>query len=368
MGQYEIFDDTQALDRLQRMLKGDLDLGWQKGERAQIDVQLATPDKGLTFMDTNVEPYGFDWAMQQVRGRTCEAPRGALQAAGVDYPDLGFTVNEMSEAWAYKTVKLYEEAKARQWNATTDLPWSDLDTYEIPDVLEKSFCQVCTSLSEVEMVATEVPARWGSVMSPEFMEVKCFMYTQAVDEVRHTEIFRKRALSAQGLFQPSRKFEEVVKAIGEADTFSEASIVLHLVAEGFVLSMFRHAEFIAPTEFDKKMMRFIMQDEARHVGYGMQHLAWVLDHDPSKREVIHKIMDEAESINIGVFTSPEMVEPLIILAGQGTKKENIEQGIQITKALLAQQVEELFQRCDRAGLTDRRQRSKLPEVVQMLAG
>ena len=89
---------------------------------------------------------------------------------------------------------LYEKAKELQWNVTTDIPWHDLDRYELPPDQEFAFCQLCTLLSEVEMIATDLPAKWSHHMNSYFQEVKGFIATQCMDEARHSEAFRKRAL------------------------------------------------------------------------------------------------------------------------------------------------------------------------------
>src|SRR5207249_7060742 len=87
-------------------------------------------------------------------------------------------------------------------------------------------------------------------------------------------------------------------------------------AGGMVLTLFRFSEYISPTDGDKKLFRLVMQDEARHVGYGMQHLKWVLDHFPEKREIIHKHLDEAENFVFGGAYAVEVMEPFIILSGK----------------------------------------------------
>ena len=58
---------------------------------------------------------------------------------------------------------------------------------------------------------------------------------------------------------------------------------MHLLAEGNILTMFRFSEFISPTPVDKRMFQLVMQDEARHVSYGMQHLKWILDNTPERQ-------------------------------------------------------------------------------------
>src|SRR6267142_5283285 len=189
---------------------------------------------------------------------------------------------------------------SRQWNATTDVPWEELRKYELPEEIGKAYSQLLTFLTEVEMIATDVPAKWMGRLNADFFEVKNFISTQVMDEARHAEVFRKRALTTgYGLMKASPANEIALKQIRDADSFAEMSLSLHLIGEGNVLTLFRFSEYIAPTEADKKMFRLIMQDEARHVGYGVQHLKWVIRHFPEKREVIHKHLDEAENMLFG---------------------------------------------------------------------
>jgi hypothetical protein len=143
------------------------------------------------------------------------------------------------------------------------------------------------------------------------------------------------------------------------------SLALHLAGEGFVLTLFRFSEYISPTEVDKKMFRLVMQDEARHVGYGVQHLKWVMRHFPEKREMIHKHLDEVENLLFGGGYAVEVTEPFIILAGKGLKKENIEQGTKITALFQLKQVEEYFERLDKCGLEERRKMSKLHNALEL---
>jgi hypothetical protein len=203
-------------------------------------------------------------------------------------------------------------------------------------------------------------------LNADFFEVKNFIATQAMDEARHAEIFRKRALSTGfGLMRASPHNEHNLKFLRDADSFAEASLSLHLQAEGMVLTLFRFSEYVSPTEGDKKLFRLVMQDEARHVGYGMQHLKWVLDHFPERRETIHRHLDEAENFIFGAGYATEVVEPFIILAGKGTKKANIDEGVRIQKMFQVKQSEEYFERLAKCGLPERRERSRLWKMVEL---
>src|SRR6058998_1535390 len=192
------------------------------------------------------------------------------------------------------------------------------------------------------------------------------MATQVVDEARHTEVFRKRALTTgYGLMKASPQNELGLKLIRDSDSFAEMSLALHLAGEGFVLTLFRFSEYISPTDVDKKMFRLVMQDEARHVGYGMQHLKWVIDNFPEKREMIHAHLDEVENMLFGGGYATEVTESFIILSGKGLKRENIEQGVRITAQFQLKQIEEYFERLDKCGITERRQMSKLANAMEL---
>src|SRR5207245_3645590 len=87
-----------------------------------------------------------------------------------------------------------------------------------------------------------------------------------------------------------------IKRIFDAPSFSAQPGRLHLLGEGFVLTMFRQGEFIAPTRVDQEIFRRCMQDESRHVGYGTMHLRTQLKANPELAEEIHAQLDDAEHI------------------------------------------------------------------------
>jgi len=357
-------EDRAFVERFRRTMKGDLELSWMDEPRERVRCRPQNERRGLTFRDLDMGTYGFTEMPELIRQNRSFAPRGAAQPPGL--PDLQAEVNRKSEVWAYNIEGYYEEAMTRQWNATTDIPWAKLQETELPEEIGKAYAQLLTFLTEVEMIATDVPAKWMGRLNADFFEVKNFIATQAMDEARHAEIFRKRALSTGwGLMRASAQNEFNLKFLRDADSFAEASLALHLQAEGMVLTLFRFSEYISPTEGDKKLFRLVMQDEARHVGYGMQHLKWVLDHFPERRELIHRHLDEAENFVFGAGYATEVLEPFIILSGKGLKKENVAEGARITMAFQVKQTEEYFERLAKCGLPERRERSRLWRMFEL---
>jgi hypothetical protein len=351
--------------RMKDIRKGNLDLSWMKAGTEQIQVN-ADRRRGLTYLDLNAGAYGWDALPEVPRGPRGVTPRGAHFALDQQV-DMSPELNRKSDVWSYKVASFTEEAMSRQWNATTDVPWADLDRYERSEEVEIAFAQLCTFFTEVEMIATDLPAKWLWRMNNQFHEVKHFIATQAIDEARHAEVFRKRALAGGvGLMEALPQAEHALKGILDGDTYSEASAFMHLLAEGNILTLFRFSEFISPTPVDKRMFQLVMQDEARHVSYGLQHLKWIVDNCPERKEQLHLALEEAENFTLNQFDSA-LFEAMIVLAGKGTKPEQIKKGIEIVGMLQVKQVEEYFHRLRRAGFEERIERSKFKDMLAQIA-
>src|SRR5262249_57184289 len=109
----------------------------------------------------------------------------------------------------------------------TDIPWRELMSTELPEEIGRAYAQLLTFLTEVEMIATDVPCKWMGRLNADFFEVKNFIATQAMDEARHAEIFRKRALSTgYGLMRASAQNQFELKFLLDAADFSHASLAL----------------------------------------------------------------------------------------------------------------------------------------------
>jgi hypothetical protein len=342
----------------ERLMRGQYSLHWLDTDGASFGRRAKPSSRGLTYADVNaVKGYGdvpevAAWQNFTARGSVREPYRDAMPTID-DY-----TVTDRNEVWAENVMSLYEEAKARQWNATRDIPWSELTP--LPDDLEKATCQLCTFLTEVEFVAGDFPSKWMYRIPQDFLEVKSFLATQIMDEARHQEVFRKRAIAGGGLLHASPGFEWALKAILEAPSHTMGTFLLNLLGEGLVLSIFRSGEMIAKTHVDKEIFRRCLQDEARHVSYGVMELKWSLDHHPDRDQALesmHTFADVGEQVILSAFTEAALVEPVAILLGGGLAK--IDQGMEGMIKLWQMFIDEYLQRCERAGFA-RRERCTIP--------
>ena len=348
----------EVFDRLAMMRDGKFDLSWMNANPAGWGTRPTASPGGLTVADINVGPYGVIPERGSAHGSM--APRGA--EVPPETPSLGcYDIADKAIVWADNAAELYEEAVARQWSSTRDVPWDRLE--ELPDDIERAVCQLCTQLTEVEFIAGDMPAKWLWHINHDFHEVKLFLASQIFDEARHMEVFRKRALAnGGGLMQASPNSEELLRVILEAPDYTVGSSLMHILAEGFVLTLFRHGEFLAPTVVEKTIFRLCMQDEARHVGYGTLHLKHFLKRHPERVEEIHAILDKGEEAIFALGAEPQNIEPRLILAGGGV--ERMQEGMLRTGFLHRKQVQEYLHRLKVAGL-DRTTRCRIPlEIAQ----
>ena len=353
---------TEILQRnVERMTKGDLSLQWMNTDGSPWGKRAKPSSRGMTYTDVNKLPTSGE--MEATATWMNFTPRGSIREPYRDeMPEIeDYTVVDRDELWAGNVVTLYEEAVARQWSATRDIPWGELEP--LPEDLEKASCQLFTFLTEVEFVAGDFPAKWLYRIPQDFLEVKSFLATQLMDEARHQEVFRKRALAGGGLLHASPGFEWALKAILDAPTHTMGTFLLNLLGEGLVLSIFRSGEMIAKTHVDKEIFRRTLQDEARHVSYGVLELKNYFDMHPDREKAVeemHRFADVGEQIILTAFTEATVIEPVSILLGGGL--DNIEQGLEGMVKVWGMFIEEYLQRCDRAGF-NRRERCKIPTAA-----
>ena len=325
-----------------------LDLSWLN--LYDEPTSAAPGKKGLTLKEINLGKYADD---RRGLGDMTYRTRGAIPRPGAQR--FGPNYQKKADVWSENCVMLYEEATQRQWSSARDIPWETLEA--LPDEIERAMCQLCTMLTEVEFIAGDVPGQWMPFVSAQDFEAGLFLMSQIMDEARHTDVFRKRALAnGGGLLAQGAGLG--LRTLIEARDFTEMSVLMHVQAEGFVQSMFRMGELIGQTDADKRIFRMSAQDESRHLAFGVMHLKYVLDTEPDRREEIHHYLDKAEGDaaggGSGDVTFPPVFESLCLLLGGGADK--FDEGLQKFLLLRKRQINEYVHRLGVAGLGDRRDR------------
>ena len=216
----------------------------------------------------------------------------------------------------------------------------------------------------MEFIAADAPGQWLPRLSPEYYEVGLFLMTQIMDEARHLDVFRKRALiNGGGLLAQGPG--EGLRVTLEARDFTEMSVMLHVQGEGFVQSLFRMGELIGQNTAEKTIFRLCAQDESRHLAFGVMHLKHILESEPERREEIHGYLDRSERVNGVTGTQgPQMVEALTVLLGGGTSSAQLDEGWRLQQLILRKQLTEYYHRLKVAGMGERIDR--MPESMQQI--
>jgi hypothetical protein len=360
-GRKNFFEDEELIALQQRVFSGDLTLSWWDAKTERAHCTPHDPRRGLTYDDCNIGSYGYTNLPEFVRDNYSMAARGSELVPGL--PDLGYTINRKSDVWSDNVAALYEEAKARRWVPAVDIPWADLHAAPLPAELEAAMSQLCTFLEEVALVLMEMPSRWVFFINQEFLELKSYLCAQMIDEARHVEVFRKRALAGgQGLKRASASAEQALKEILGADTYVEGSLAANVMLNSLVLGVLRHIAAVTASAVDQRICRLAMQDTAREIAYGVGHVRYHLAHQPRRAEALHDYLDRTEHTLFGIAASRELLEPLIVLSGGGTAPGQTAAGARRVRRLLACVADEYFGRTASAGL-ERRARSRLAGAV-----
>jgi hypothetical protein len=228
-----------------------------------------------------------------------------------------FTVVERRVVWSEGIERLYEQAKARQWNAATDVPW-ELGR-GVAEPLERALCTVLTWMVQQEFAAWYVPAKFVPRIHPAYVEPALFLSTQVVDEARHVEAFTKRLfLNGVGFVGTYPGTESSIEGLIRQDDFDKASFLLHVLGEGTFLDLFGFLRRHAPDEASRVVFARAHEDEARHVAYGTQRMRSRLAAEPRVVDTFVEGLEERIAFAREVSGIPEAVqEALVVLAAGG---------------------------------------------------
>jgi hypothetical protein len=206
------------------------------------------------------------------------AARGALIEAGG--PALPSDLITREAVWSDVAPRLYAAACAAQWDPATAVNWSAQAT--LPGEIEAAVVQIMTFLVENEQAALLVPARLLGRLHPHFREVMQLLAVQAADEARHIEVFTRRAAGNDGVIGVSTVGGRAsLQTLLEEPNFTLAEFLLSVLGEGTFLDLLRFLHRHAPDPVTAEVTRLALQDEARHVAFGVAHTAHVTSSDPS---------------------------------------------------------------------------------------
>ena len=195
--------------------------------------------------------------------------------------------------------KLYEKAKGGQWNATTDMPWeTDVD---VEKTITEDQAVLGTGLDPNMYIGTPLQ-KWGDKewlefgvesrnwMLSQFMhgeqgalictakivetvpwyDAKLYASTQVMDEARHVEVFaRYLADKLGGEYQVNVHLRTLLDDIVKDSRWDMTYLGMQVMVEGLALAAFGFMHQLTGEPLLKKILRYVMSDEARHVAFGV---------------------------------------------------------------------------------------------------
>ena len=275
------------------------------------------------------------------------AARGALLEPGGPQPY--FDLDDRDLVWADVAPRLYAYAAARQWDPATAVEWDQ--QFSLADDIEAAVVQVMTYLVENEQVALQVPARFLGRIHPHFREVLQLLAIQVADEARHMEIFTRRAmLRRTELGSSSAGGRASLFTLVEESDFSLASFLLSVLGEGSFVDLLGFLVEHAPDPITARVAWLAMQDERRHVLFGVAHLAQQAQLEPGLRHRLrgaierrYDVLRNTAGLNADVF------DALVILAAGDWTPQAIGRGYDSVRQMERRMDEGRRRRLERLG-------------------
>ncbi len=197
--------------------------------------------------------------------------------------------------------RLYEKAKVSQWNASTDLDWSiEVDPTTAlnlqaellldPDMMEDPSSPLAKwGDKEWEEFGVE-SLRWrlsqflhgeqGALLctakiveTVPWIDAKYYAATQVVDEARHVEVFeRYLGEKLDGGYPINPHLRLLLDDIINDSRWDMTYLGMQIMVEGLALAAFGYMHQFTDEPLLKKLLRYVMSDEARHVAFGVLSL------------------------------------------------------------------------------------------------
>ena len=249
---------------------------------------------------------------QEILGRTAMDDVDSIAEFNPDPDEVIHAVQDQAEAlftWDYskgsrpRLDKLYEKAKTSQWNAQTDLDWSievaPLKAFSIftessnvntghwtehPNSPAKNWSDKEWDEFSIESFAWRLSqfkhGEQGALLctakiveTVPWIDAKYYAATQVVDEARHVEVFEKYIDEKIGVRYPVNPHLQLLLDDIINDSRRDMTYLgMQIMVEGLALAAFGLMHQVTTEPLLKKLLRYVMSDEARHVAFGVLSL------------------------------------------------------------------------------------------------
>ncbi len=202
--------------------------------------------------------------------------------------------------------KLYEKAKGSMWDGEKDLDWSiDVDIDEVVSQMQLASEVQNGSLRTLSQVPGNPLSNWGDkewndltreslvwqmsqfmhgeqgalvatakiVETVPWIDAKYYASTQVMDEARHVEVFAKY-LDTKLLdhYPINVHLKHLLDDVIQDSRWDMTYLGMQIMIEGLALAAFGFLHQMIEEPLLKKLLRYVMSDEARHVAFGVLSL------------------------------------------------------------------------------------------------
>ena len=245
----------------------------------------------------------------QILGRAHVNDIDSIASTNADPDEVLHAVKDQADAlftWNYskgerpRLDKLYEKAKTSQWNGQTDLDWSievdPIKSFSVFDggnssmtshwrdnpespayLFEEKHWEEFSLESLAWRISQFMHGEQGALLctakiveTVPWIDAKYYAATQVVDEARHVEVFSRYLQDKVGITYPvNPHLQLLLDDIINDSRWDMTYLGMQIMVEGLALAAFGMMHAMTEEPLLKKLLRYVMSDEARHVAFGV---------------------------------------------------------------------------------------------------
>jgi hypothetical protein len=325
-----------------------LDMSWAKVP-TERPIRPKIGEDGFTLKLADYGSYGYapdHWPYEN------DTPRGAYPSKDQGLP-APYTIYAKDEVWAENSAELYERAIKELWKPATQISWGSIEP--LADHVEAALDQIFSNISEQQFNSMQVMGGWFKEISYGYHEVKLYLSTQVFDQARHTEAFRKRALSNGGGLgvQTPGFFNRTVYA---AFKFSEYVTYVNIIRGSWLLGLCEYSDKFARSQADRQLFEHMANDLRRHLAYGVAHIRHYIQTKPERRRNVTTWLDRGEVMLAADLKRDKPLREALILA----LGDSVQQGKERLKELRQAQLRHYLAVLSAATIYNRSERIQPP--------
>ncbi|MFI5308907.1 MAG: ferritin-like domain-containing protein [Polyangiales bacterium] len=211
---------------------------------------------------------------------------------------------------------LYSKAKRLQWDAETQIDWTqpidpsrpliDEERFglsQLPFVrrMDKSKQEALRAHIAAYQLSQFLHGEQGALMTaaalthavPDY-EGKLYAATQTMDEARHVEVYDRYIKKLAIIYPMSEVLKAVIDKTLQADRWVKIAIGMNMVVEGLALGAFQNMRRSTTCPLLREIVEGVLRDEARHVAFGNVYVKQaVAQMHPDEREDVADFAFEA---------------------------------------------------------------------------